>query len=380
MGVFRSIRPPRPRYDHKGGETMIYIGVDVHKKMCVATVKDEDNKMLLQKDFINSRKGIGGFIEDVKGKFDKRGPITAVCEATGNYWYILHDTLEDNGIDTKVAHPAKTKAIAQAKLKNDKVDSSVLCDLLRADLVYEAYVPDAYYRNLRTLVRLRVDCVRTSTRCKNRITAIMVKYDAKPPVTNKFGKKGTEWLESVKVSDIDRIVIDTYLKQLALLRKQIKELEKEMARICVKDDRIELLMSMPGIGFVIALTIIAEVVDMKRFTSAEKLVAYAGLSPSHRSSGDTHRHGHITKTGSTWLRHVMVEAARTSVRYDRRMGDIYKKVGTRQGKLKAMVAVARHMLEISWHMTINKEPYRTQDKGLTARKLKSMAAVARPLD
>ena len=359
---------------------MIYIGVDVHKKMCVATVKDDNNKVLLQKDFINSRKGIDGFIKEVKTEFGDRCPITAVCEATGNYWYILHDTLEDNGIDTKVAHPAKTKAIAQAKLKNDKVDSAVLCDLLRADMVYEAYVPDVYYRNMRTLVRLRVDCVRACTKCKNRITAITVKYDEKPPVTSKFGKKGLEWLKKLKVSDIDRIAIDKYLDQLALLKKQINDLEKEMARMCVKDERIELLMSMPGIGFVIALTIIAEVVDMKRFGDAEKLVAYAGLSPSHRSSGDTHRHGHITKTGSAWLRHVMVEAARTSVRYDKRMGDIYKRIGKRQGKMKAMVAVARHMLEICWYMTVSNKPYRTQDKDLTARKLKSMAAVARPLD
>ena len=359
---------------------MIYIGVDVHKKMCVATVKDEDSKTLLQKDFINSRKGIEGFIGEIKNKFATNGPITAVCEATGNYWYILHDTLEDNGIDTKVAHPAKTKAIAQAKLKNDKVDSSVLCDLLRADLVYEAYVPNAYYRDMRTLVRLRIDCVRSSTRCKNRITATMAKYDKRPPGNGKFTNEGTEWLKTVKLSDIDRIAVDTYLEQLAMLKKQIKNLEVEMARMCVKDERIELLMSMPGIGFIIALTIVAEAVDMKRFGDAEKLVAYAGLSPSHRSSGDTHRHGHITKTGSSWLRHVMVEAARVAVRRDARMAKIYKRIEKRQGKLKAIVAVARHMLEITWHMTVNKEPYRTQDKGLTARKLKSMAAVARPLD
>ena len=359
---------------------MIYVGVDVHKKMCVATVKDENNKMLLQKDFINSRKGIEGFINEIKDRFGNQGPITAICEATGNYWYMLHDTLEDNGIDTKVAHPAKTKSIAQAKLKNDKVDSAVLSDLLRADLVYEAYVPNAYYRNLRTLVRLRIDCVRSSTRCKNRITAIMAKYDARPPVLGKFTKKGFEWLKTVDVSDIDRIAIDCYLEQLALLRKQIASLEKEMARICIKDERVEILMSMPGIGFVIAITIIAEAVDMKRFRDAEKLVSYAGLSPSHRSSADAHRHGHITKEGSAWLRRVMVEAARTAVKHDKRMEDIYKRIGRRQGRKKAIVGVARHMLEICWFMIVNNEPYRTQNKALTARKLKSMAATARPLD
>ena len=77
---------------------------------------------------------------------------------------------------------------------------------------------------------------------------------------------------------------------------------------------------------------------------------------------------------------IKVEAARVAVRRDARMAKIYKRIEKRQGKLKAIVAVASHMLEITWYMTVNKEPYRTQDKGLTARKLKSMAAVARPLD
>ena len=340
---------------------MIYIGVGACKSTCTATVKGEDGRTLLQQEFTNSRNGIDGFIKEVKDKFKGPGTISAVCGATGNYWYMLHDALEDSGIDAKVAHPAKTSAIAQARLRNDQVDSSALSDLLRAGTVHEVYVPDAHYRNLRTLARLRLDRVRAGTRCKNAIEAIMAKYDEEPPAQTMLYEKGAEWLRNAKLSDIDRIVVDIYLEQLALARKQASGLESEMTRACAKDERIDLLTSMPGISPAIAITIIAEVVDMNRFGGAEKLVSYAGLAPPRRSGGDAHRNGHAARAGSPWLRHAMVEAARTCVRHDKRMGDIYKRVEARQGDLKALVAVARHMLEVCWHMAANNKPYKAQD-------------------
>ncbi len=124
---------------------MISIGIDVHKKKCVATIKRESREKLEQTSFDNTTNGIMGFIKHVKKTYGN--DIQAVCESTANYWIRLHDTLEDHGIDTILAHPAKTKIIAQAKLKNDKLDSDVLADLLRADMVYSSFVPEKYYRD-----------------------------------------------------------------------------------------------------------------------------------------------------------------------------------------------------------------------------------------
>lgn len=354
---------------------MIYIGVDVHRTMCAATVKDADGKALLQRDFANSRRGIEGFVKEIKGTFGDRGPMAAVCEAVGNHWYVLHDTLEEGGIDTKVAHQAKTGAVAQARLNSDKVVSAVLSDLLREGLVHEAYVPDSHYRSLRALARLRTDCVRSGARCGDRMAAIMAKYDGAPPVQGMHGGEVTEWLRSAGVSDADRTAIGGYLEQLALLRRQVGGLDKEMARACTEDEWVGLLTSMPGIGPAIAVTIIAEVVDMRRFSGAEKLVAYAGLAPPRRSGGAG---GGTARTGSPWLRHAMVEAARTAVRHDKRMEGIYKRIGMRQGEMKATVAVARHMLEICWHMTVNNEPYRTQDREPAGRSGPGAMDDARP--
>ncbi len=155
---------------------MINIGIDVHKKMCAATIKGNGKDIIEQTEFKNSKKDIEAFAAHVKKTHGKNA--RAVCEATGNYWIILHDTLEECGIDTILAHPSKTKAIAEAKLKDDRVDSEVLADLLLLDMVYESFVPDERYRNLRNLARTRLDRVRTATEQKNKITALLAKYSS----------------------------------------------------------------------------------------------------------------------------------------------------------------------------------------------------------
>jgi transposase len=144
MGAFRRIR----QLDQRGGDSMISIGIDVHKNRCVATIKQESKRKLEQSSFDNTTQGITNFILHVKKTYGNN--IQAVCESTANYWIRLHDTLEDNGIDTILAHPAKTRIIAQARLKNDKLDSDVLADLLRSEMVYESFVPEKYYRDLRS--------------------------------------------------------------------------------------------------------------------------------------------------------------------------------------------------------------------------------------
>ncbi|MEM4379041.1 MAG: transposase [Candidatus Nitrosotenuis sp.] len=107
MGEFRCIR----HFQNQGGDhTIINIGIDVHKKKCVATLKGQ-SRQVLQQTFYNNSDGIAGFVDSIK----KYGNARAVCESTANYWIRLHNTLEENGINTILAHPAKTKMIAQAK-------------------------------------------------------------------------------------------------------------------------------------------------------------------------------------------------------------------------------------------------------------------------
>lgn len=128
-------------------------------------------------------------------------------------------------------------------------------------------------------------------------------------------------------------------------------------------------MTIPGIGHMTTITVLAEIADHKRFPSAEKMASYAGLVPSHRNSGGVTKSGHITKTGSVWLRNAMVEAATTAVRHDARLKAKYEKLSVRIGRKKAKIAIARTMTEIVWYMLSNETEYRTKNKDLVKRKM-----------
>ncbi len=167
------------------------------------------------------------------------------------------------------------------------------------------------------------------------------------------------------ISEMDKMMISTGLDRIEMMRQQVVEFERRIAAICINDPRIKLLMTVPGISYVTALAIISEIVDIKRFATAEKLAAYAGLIPSHHNSGETIRGGSITRTGSAWLRYAIVNAATVGVQYDTRMGERYDRIARRRGKQKAKVAVARTLAKVIWHMLTDETEYRTQDKELT---------------
>lgn len=352
---------------------MINVGIDIHKIKCIVTIKDgKSRKELEQTEYDNTVAGVNKFIKYIKTKY-KNQTIRAVCESTANYWYRTHDMLEDNGIDTILAHPAKTKIIAQAKLKDDKVDSGILADLLRSDMVYESYVPNKHYRGMRSLARMRLGLVQSITRHKNKIHSIIAKYDHVKVTEGLFTKKSVkQLLRKIELSPIDRLDMDMHLDSIEFIQKQKERVEIEIAKMAQADERTKLLMSIPGIGYITALTILSEIVDVNRFATAEKLVSYAGIAPSHRDSADTHKGGSMTKQGSVWLRHAMVDSATSASRYDDRMHEIHTRIAKRRGRAKAKVAVARHMLEIIWHMLKKNESYRTQNEKLTERKYKIM--------
>lgn len=239
-------------------------------------------------------------------------------------------------------------------------------------MVYESFVPQKQYRELRNLVRTRLGLIKTRTIYKNKIHSILAKYEYKPPVYKIFSKKDIRWLKEVKLTDTDRMSLDAYLDGIELIQRQIDAFESKMASISKEDKRIRLLLSIPGINYITALTMISEIVDIKRFATPEKIVAYAGLAPSQRNSGETRNSGSITKQGSTWLRYAMVEAAHTTVQHDERINRFYSRIAARRGPQKAKVAAAKEILVISWYMLTRMEPYRTQNHELTQRKYKKM--------
>jgi transposase len=357
---------------------MWYIGIDVHKKLCNACIKDRDGNVLGELTFPNKEHGIDMLLETIDGKKAK-----AVIESTSNLWLRLYLGLEEAGVKVILANPKKTKAIAEARLKNDKVDASILADLLRADLVAPCYVPPAEIRELRSLVRHRMNLVKDMTRVKNRVHALLDKYELKGfNGTDQFGKAGMEWLKSIteELSMVDQHILDANLRQIQLLSQLIDEVELKIAEESVESDDVKLLMTIPGVNYYTALLFISEIGVIERFPESNKLVSWLGLAPRVHQSGDTRYNSRITKEGSPRVRWTLIQAARTAVRHDDHFAEKYHRIENRRGDGKAIVAVARELAVAMYHMLIRKEPYRFSSQEFVNRKYKKMERTVRNAD
>jgi transposase len=346
-------------------ERMNNLGIDVGKKKCRAALKDDRGEILNEFFFSNNKGGISTLIRSASSY----GECTAVLESTGNMWTRIHDTLEESGIDTILANPYKTKIIAEAKIKSDKLDARILADLLRTDLVYESYVPTKEFREKRSLIRHRISLVRNRTMLENKVHSILDKYDYNTELTDIFGKSGITWLKTLDVSAIDRLIMNTTLATIENINLQIETISKELAKYAWDSDDVNILLSMTGIDVFSAMLIAVEIVDIKRFSTPWKLVSYAGLAPSTRESSGKTKTGRITKQGSPWLRWISVQCAMTAVRYDQRLRTFYERLKSRKGSAKAIVATAKEILVIIWYMLTRRELYRQMNKDRYQQKL-----------
>lgn len=334
---------------------MIYAGLDLHKSFSVVTVMNAQGKeMVKQKKLPNNSE----IIELFQGL---KEPMAVAMEATRG-WYWLYDLLEEKGIEVKFSHPLKTKAIASAKIKNDKIDSKVLAHLLRADLLPLSYVPERNVRMQRELLRYRASLVRIQTGIKNRVHAILAKNNITHDFSDLFGKQGKDFLSSLSVSEIYRMALNGYLLVLDELERQIKAVNKRIEDSVRDDEEAKLLMTIPGVGYYSALLIRSEIGDINRFPSAKQLCSYAGVIPSTYASGNTVFHGHITKQGSKWLRWIMAEVVTHCVNRPGHLQRFYSKLERRKGKKIAKVAAERKLLEWIYHMLRNGRSYKEMGK------------------
>ena len=339
------------------------------------STKDDRGKILDEFFFGNNSQGILELIERTHNHGTKK--CNAVLESTGNMWMRIHDTLEDNGINTILANTFKTKIIAQAKIKSDKLDARILSDLLRSGLISESYVPIKEFREKRSLIRHRIVLSRTKTKLANKVHAILDKYEYRTELTDIFGKSGVNWLKSLSVSPIDKIILNTTLSSIESIDNQIEIVSKEIAKYAWKDSQdVKILLSMTGIDIFSAMLISTEIVDITRFSTPWKLVSYAGLSPSTRESSGKIKTGRITKQGSTLLRWILVQCSLSAIRHDHHMRTFYERIKQRKGHGKAIVATAKEMLVIIWYMLTRHQLYKYINKSRYEQKLESLKKIA----
>jgi transposase len=251
-------------------------------------------------------------------------------------------------------HPSRCKAIASARLKNDKVDAAILAQLLRADLLPEAWIAPPPVRALRALLRHRVHLVRLRTLLRNRIHAIVADHGHDRPRGGYWTGPGRAWLASLPLPAVSRELVDDNLGLIDAIQDRVDRLDGEIRQRARSDPRVKVLTQLPGVGPFTALVILAEVGDISRFGSARKLASWAGLTPTVRGSDRVAHCGHISKEGSVWLRWVLCEAAQTAKRHPQ-FAATFQRIVKRRGKKIATTAVARKLVTRAWHLLTDSE-------------------------
>ena len=277
-----------------------------------------------------------------------------------------------------VSNPRKTRAIAEAKVKTDKVDARILAQLLAADFLPETWVADDRTRMLRRLVMRRMHLVKQRTRVKNQVHAILTRNLVPTcPHADLFSGVGRRWLaERVLPCDEQRSV-DALIRQLDFHGDELREVERDIAIEAIDDPVVARLMTVPGIDVAVAVAVVAAVGDFSRFSSPDRLVAYLGLNPRVRQSGNGPAvHGRITKAGPAQARGMLVEAAFAAARTPGPLRAFYRRISQRRGFQVATVATARKLTVLCWHLVTNGEDYAFARPSLNAHKRRRLELAA----
>jgi transposase len=243
-------------------------------------------------------------------RFDRDWPepvFAAIESMTGARF--VHGQLELAGWDVRIADAQRAKGLAPLACKTDRIDAWVLAELARRDLIPEIWLPDPEVRAERERARFRLHLVHKRTSLKNRVHAILFQHGLRAPVTDLFGAGGRRFLERCELPEPWRSTVEASLYLIDVLERQIDELEHELRRLGAEHRYLPLLLSVPGIGWVLGYTIAAEIGDIGRFSSPAKLIGYTGLCPRVRQSGEVDRRGALSKHGPPHLRWALIEAA-----------------------------------------------------------------------
>jgi transposase len=344
----------------------MYVGIDVHRKRSQIAIVDDAGDQQRNRNVPNDPAELVPTLGDLPA-----GTPIAFEAAYGWGWPV--DLLDELGLEPHLVHPSRCEAIASARLKNDKVDARTLAQLLRADLLPEAWIAPQPVRDLRARVRHRASLVHWSTALKNRVHAVLADRGI-PARPNLWGSPGRAWLAALELPPVPRALIADCCALLDALAAPIARLEREIHTLAKPDPRVEALQVLPGVGQLTAMTLVAEIGDIARFGSARKLCAWAGLTPAVRNSDRKVRHGHITKQGSPWVRWVLQEAAQRA-KTQPPFASAYAQLAHRRGKQIATVAIARRLLARSFHILTQLEPKATTTtgEGLTAGRARNTA-------
>ncbi len=332
-----------------------FIGIDYHKRYSVYCVVDGHGEVL----------GQGRIEHAISGDFGRlveRWPgCRIVFEASMN-WHWLYEILEQvmPAENIVLANPFKTRIIAEAQIKTDKIDARALANLLRANLISSVHIPSRETRDIKNVLRQRCFFVRQRTMLRNRIHRLLGgQHELKLPVcSDLFGKKGLSFLEKLELPEPAGMLLTQQLALHNELVARIRQDEAALKDLMSQSPELTHVCSLPGMGPILAAVVVAEIDDISRFASAQKLCGYAGLCPATSSSGGKTYHGRLLPQCNKWLRWAFVEAAWVAVGCSPYFGDYYKNKRAHGKKANtAILATARRMARITWSLLTQGRSY-----------------------
>lgn len=318
-----------------------YIGIDLGKQSSYFVIKNQQGQRLFQASVFNDPVSI----EKTLRPHLKNAASQAVIEACCNYYW-MYQELSRLGVEVILAHPLKTRAIADAKVKNDRLDANMLCDLLRADLIPQSYIPSERIRQLRELTRQHIRLVQIRTKIKNQFHSLLTRLNLRPSerMTDIFGLKGRNWLKQMPLPDVFDFQKQQLIDQLEYYNRLVYRIDQKIRHTLKNYPEAKPLMDIPGVGPLGAAMLIAEIGEIQRFHFPKQLVGYAGIAPGLYESGKTSHSRGITHEGNRFLRWILCEMTQHHIRKPGQLRDFYLRLKEKKGHGKAIIATSRKFL------------------------------------
>jgi transposase len=345
------------------------IGLDVHLEFCEVAVCENGQ--------VRSVGRVESNPEALEALAASLLPTDRVAlEVTGSSWEIVR-ILEPRVAKVIVVSPGDT-GIAHARAKTDRLDARTLARLLWVGELDGVWTPDEHTRVLRRRLSRREQLVRSRSRCKNEIHAVLMRrLKGRCPFSDMFGKAGREWLRSLELPVEECETVESTMRQIEFLDAEIAEVDRVIAKQTLRSGDTRHLLTVPGVNVVCAATFLAAIGDIRRFRTSRQLVAYLGLDPKVRQSGsEPARLGRISKQGSPQARWALVEATHSVILQPGPLRAFHQRIRARRGYQVATVAAARKLACLFWCLLTRDENYAHAQPSLTAKKLRKLELIA----
>jgi transposase len=336
---------------------MLHAGLDLSRKRLDVQVVGENGARVEHFAVPPDRDGLQTLVRRVERI--AREPVNAAIESMTGARFV-HDELERLGWQVAIADAQKVKGLAPLACKTDRIDAWVLAELSRRDLVPAIWLPTPEVRAARERARWRLHLVRHRTALKNRIHQTLVSFGVRCPVADLFGRGGRQLLDDLQLAEPWLGTVHASVQLIDDLEHQIDNCTRELRALGVAHPYVPLLITVPGIAWVLGYTIAAEIGDIHRFASPSKLNGYSGLCPSVHQSGSRDRRGPLAKNGPKYLRWALIEAAHGAAKhrlYRTRYQTTKRRLGPQRGSQVAAVELARTLAEAIWHMLSRNRPF-----------------------